>query len=333
MRMLPAIGLPLLAGMVAAFGGAAQAQEKVVFALNWVPYGLHYGIFAAKEQGYYRDAKLDVEIQRGYGSGDTVKRVATGTADIGMADAASVIVGRGNGLAVKQIASVLDRSGDAIFYVKGIGIAAPKDLPGHTLGAALGETGLNLLPVFAKGADIDAKRIEIINLAPPAKFPSLVSKKVDSILAFTVEEPVIQSAARKAGVELGRFLFSDYGVDYYSVGLIASDETLAKRPEMVKKVADATMRGYAWAIKNPEGAADAFAKSFPESSRELMLAQWKVTIGHMLTEQTRANGIGYLDQAKMARTLELIKQYQEVKGNVSTADIYSMNFLSKIPAE
>ena len=69
--------------------GGAQANDKVTFSLNWVPYGLHYGIFAAEAQGYYREAGLDLDIQRGYGSGDTVKRTATGAADIGMADMAS----------------------------------------------------------------------------------------------------------------------------------------------------------------------------------------------------------------------------------------------------
>jgi len=31
---------------------SSQANEKVTFSLNWVPYGLHYGIFAAEAQGY-----------------------------------------------------------------------------------------------------------------------------------------------------------------------------------------------------------------------------------------------------------------------------------------
>src|SRR5262249_54443687 len=118
---------------------SSQASEKVIFSLNWVPYGLHYGIFAAEAQGYYPEAGLWVDIQRGYGSGGTVKRTATGAADIGMADMASVIVGRGNGLAVKQVATLLDRSADAIFYLKGVGITTPKDLPGRSLGATVGE--------------------------------------------------------------------------------------------------------------------------------------------------------------------------------------------------
>jgi NitT/TauT family transport system substrate-binding protein len=321
-----------LAVAVASFliSGHANAADKVTFSLNWVPYGLHYGIFAADALGYYKQAGLDVDIQRGYGSGDTVKRTATGAADVGMADMASVITGRSNGFKVKQIAVVLDRSADAIFYVKGVGIDSPKNLEGHTLGATAGETSYNLLPVFAANAGFDARKVEFVNLAPPAKFPSLVSKKVDSIVAFTTEEPAIQSAAGKAGVEVGRFLYSDFGVDYYSIGLIASDEALATKADIIKRVADATMRGYAYAIQHPDEAADLYVKRFPESSRDLTLAQWKITINHMLTDRTRASGLGYVDRAKMEKTLDFIKKYQDIKGEITVDDIYTPKFLSKI---
>jgi NitT/TauT family transport system substrate-binding protein len=310
----------------------SQANENVTFSLNWVPYGLHYGIFAAEAQGYYREAGLEVDIQRGYGSGDTVKRIATGAADIGMADMASVIVGRGNGLAVKQVATLLDRSADAIFYLKGTGIERPKDLPGRSLGATIGETTLNLMPVFAANAGFDHKKVEIVNLAPPAKFPTFVSRKVDAIVAFRTEEPGILAAASKAGVAVDRFLFSDFGVDYYSIGFIVSDEMLAKRPEMVRRFLAATLRGYAFAFKNPQAAADMFIKRFPESNRDLSFAQWTVSTEHVLTDRTRANGLGYIDRAKMQHTLDLITKYHEVKQAVALDDVYSSAVLTQIDA-
>jgi len=326
-KSLRAAALLALATMLSV---PANAADKVIFSLNWVPYGLHYGVYAAEAQGYYTKAGLDVDIQRGYGSGDTVKRVATGAANVGMADMASIIIGRGNGLAVKQVATVLDRSADAIFYVKGIGIEKPQDLAGKSLGAAAGETPLNLFPVFASNAKLDASAVRVVNVAPPAKFPTLVSKKVDAIVALLTEEPAIQSAAQKAGVEIGKFVYSDYGVDYYSIGLIASDEMLNTKGDVVRKFADATMRGYQWAIANPEAAAEAFSKRFPESSKELTLPQWKVTMQHMLTDYSKANGLGMLDRVKMQKTLDLIKQYQQGKADIVVDDIYSSKFLDKI---
>jgi NitT/TauT family transport system substrate-binding protein len=94
----------LTGSVIVAAMGNAIAQDKLIFSLQWIANGNNFGVFAAKEQGFYRDANLELDIQRGYGSGDTAKRVATGTADMGIADAASVIVGRSNGLKVKQVA-------------------------------------------------------------------------------------------------------------------------------------------------------------------------------------------------------------------------------------
>src|SRR5690606_2185422 len=152
-------------------------------------------------------------------------------------------------------------------------------------------------------------------------FPTLVSRKVDAIVALMTEEPAIRSAAEKAGVEVDRFVYSDFGVDYYSIGVIASDDMLANKPDLVKRVVDATMRGYAWAIKNPEAAADAYSKRFPESSRDLTLAQWKVTMDYLVTDHARKNGLGSIDRAKMERTLELIKTYQQGKADIVVDDI------------
>lgn len=319
-----------LAVMASVMSIPAKAADKVIFSLNWVPYGLHYGVYAAEAQGYYRDAGIDIDIQRGYGSGDTVKRVATGVATVGMADMASIIIGRGNGLAVKQVAVVLDRSADAVFYLKGIGVEKPQDLAGKSLGAAAGETPLNLFPVFAGNAGLDPAKVKVVNVTPPAKFPTLVSKKVDAIVAMLTEEPAIMSAAQKAGVDIGKFLYSDYGVDYYSIGLIAGDELLKTKSDLAKRFVSATMRGYRWAIQNPEAAADAFAKRFPESSRDLTLAQWKVTMQHMLTEKAKANGVGYMDRGKMEKTLDLIKKYQQGKADVKVEDVYSPDYLEKL---
>ncbi len=279
--------------------GRSTANEHVTLALNWIPHSLHFGIYLAKERGWYQQAGLDVRIERGYGSGDTVKRVGTGAADFGLADAASVALGRANGAPTKLIAMLMDRPADAIYFIKGGSIQTPKDLKGKTIAAAAGETSINLLPVFAKRAGFDPTKVEIVTMSSPNKIPSLVQRKVDSIVTFTNEEPMVKNAGRMANVKIGRFLFADYGVDYYSVGIIASDKTLETKPQVVKKFLDATMRGYAEAFAKPGEALDAFIKANPASSRDLMKQQWQTLRYNMLTPTAEDKGFGYMDDARM----------------------------------
>jgi NitT/TauT family transport system substrate-binding protein len=319
--------------LLVAASGNAIAQDKIIFSLQWIPNGNNFGVFAAKEQGFYRDANLEVDIQRGYGSGETAKRVATGTADMGIADAASVIVGRSNGLKVKQVASLYERPPDAIFFIKGNRINNPKDLEGRTIGATAGEATVNLLPIFAANAGFDSKKTEIINLSPSAKYASLVAKTVDSIVGFVNEEPPIRSAAQKTGLEVGSFVFSNYGIDYYSLGIIASDDMIAKRPDVVRRVALATMKGYAWTIKNPQGASDAFVKNYPESNRAIALQQWDAALPLIVTDRTRKNGLGSIENDKMVATITLISKFQRVDSSITAKDVYAAEYLPNVPIE
>src|SRR3989304_9635877 len=79
----------VLVGALAA-PAAAQAPRKVVFALNWFAVGDHAAYWVALEKGYYKEKGLDVELQNSKGSGDSIAKVDTGRADIGLADASGV---------------------------------------------------------------------------------------------------------------------------------------------------------------------------------------------------------------------------------------------------
>ena len=48
-------------------------------------------------------------------------------------------------------------------------IAAPADLKGKNVGAAVREAPLNSLLLFARNANFDVRKVSIINMAPPRK--------------------------------------------------------------------------------------------------------------------------------------------------------------------
>ena len=60
-----AMSLPL-------FLKSGYGLEKVVFTLDWVPYGRDAGFFAADGQGFFKEANLSVTILAGKGSGNSV---------------------------------------------------------------------------------------------------------------------------------------------------------------------------------------------------------------------------------------------------------------------
>src|SRR5437588_7355115 len=101
-----------------------HAADKVTFVTDFGYNGRHAYYFVALDKGYYAKHNLDVSIVRGQGSADAVKQVAAGTAQIGFADTAAVILGRGN----DQIPTKLVSYADVGLDLYGNGIIASDDL-------------------------------------------------------------------------------------------------------------------------------------------------------------------------------------------------------------
>src|ERR1700682_3752337 len=96
-----------LAALLAA-AGSASAQEKFNFALNWFAVGDHAAYWVALDKGYYKAKGLDVTLENSKGSGDSIAKVDTNRADIGLADAVVVIPRVAQGAKIKIVGAVFD---------------------------------------------------------------------------------------------------------------------------------------------------------------------------------------------------------------------------------
>jgi len=79
-----------------------------------------------------------VQVDRGYGSGETCKRVALGQYDYGLADFATMVKLADDGLPLLCVGMVAHVSQLGILSLKESNITKPKDLEGKTLGTTAG---------------------------------------------------------------------------------------------------------------------------------------------------------------------------------------------------
>jgi hypothetical protein len=93
------------------------------------------------------------------------------------------------------------------------------------------------------------------------------------------------------------------------------------------------MQGYAFAIKNPQAAADAFVKNYPENSRAIALQQWDAALPLILTERARKNGLGQIDNDKMLATINLVAKFQRVDSSISPKDVYAAELMPALRVE
>ena len=70
--------------LLAAAAPGARAAEKVTIQLKWQHQFQFAGYSAAQDQGYYRDAGLDVTLAEAVPGGDPLQNVASGGAQYGV---------------------------------------------------------------------------------------------------------------------------------------------------------------------------------------------------------------------------------------------------------
>jgi NitT/TauT family transport system substrate-binding protein len=316
------------AGLAVSGPAPAQPAQKVVFALNWFAVGDHAAYWVALDKGYYRDKGLEVELQNSKGSADAIAKVDTGRADIGLADATVVIPRVAQGARIKVVGAVFDNTPLNIWTRKDTGITRPKDLEGKTLAAPPGDAQRQLFPAFAKINGIDAASVKWLNIEPAAKFVALSEKRADAVPDYTTGQPFWEKAVGKDN--LVRMPWHQYGFDTYSMAIFASDKTINERPQVLRDFLDASYRGWRDVMDNPKAALEIFKKRVPEIDLALIEPNMMLGLELMKTERFAKHGIGWMDRAKMCRTVELINTYMDVPRKVSCDEVFTNAFLTKI---
>lgn len=309
---------------------SGATADKVIFALDWIIYGKHAGFYVAEDKGFYRENNLEVTIQRGYGSGDTAKRVGAGQAEFGFADAPAVMLARAQGAGLKMIGMIHDKAMHTIIALKGSGITKPKDLEGRKIGSPEQNAVKIIFPAFARASGIDADKIQWVTMTPEAVVPSLLAGRVDGGAFFAAEIPTVQAGAKKVGKDIQVIYFFDYGVDLYSNALITTDKIIREKSDVVRRFVQATMKGVAWAVENPDAATDILVKAHPATSRDLARGHWEIAVDHLMTDTAKKFGIGYMSRDKMEYTRATTAKYMNIKLDFPVEDSFTNEFLAKL---
>jgi NitT/TauT family transport system substrate-binding protein len=310
----------------------AQAKKKVTLTEDWILYGAQIPEFVARAKGYYAEEGLEVDIVRGYGPGDTVKRVAAGSSEFGRSAGISDIMGRMGGAKIKIIAVPMLTPPFGVVFLESSGIKKPKDLEGKKLGAPAASSAFRMLPAFAKETGVDFSKIEVVNMGPASLVGSLAVKSVDVTIFWPTEMPAYAKAAKQRGEKIRYMLYADYGVkDMYGNTFITSDAILAKSPKAVRGFVRASLRGLARAIDHPDEAVDSFMKYSPAADRAVIKGEWIEAAKLAFDDLYKKNGLGLADPGKMKASLALVKKYFDIKGTIKPEEVYTNEFVEATP--
>jgi NitT/TauT family transport system substrate-binding protein len=243
--------------VLAAVCGLTQAQTTPIkFILDWRFEGPSALFLTPVAKGYFKDAKLDVTVDAGNGSGGAVTRVAAGTYDMGFADLAALMEFHANNpdAANKPVAvmMVYNNTPASVMALKKSGIQKPADLNGKKLGAPVFDAGRRAFPIFQKANGI--ANVTWTAMDPPLRETMLARGDVDAITGFTFTSLLNLEARGVKAADVVVLPYPDYGVKLYGNAIIVSPKLLKENPAAVKAFLLAFTKGARDVIAKPDAA-------------------------------------------------------------------------------
>jgi len=313
-RLLRALlALVVIAGLAGPATGAEQKPlRKVTLMLNWYPYGEHAGFYYGLEKGFFKDAGIDLSIQPGGGSTQTVQAVAAGKVDFGYADTPALLRTIAAGAEVKSIGVFLQTTPAAIQFFADKNIKSVADMKGKSVAGSPGDAAYETFVAVLEANHVPNDSVQRLNVDPAGKLTAVISGRADSLAGFYNDQsPTIEA---RTGKKMEQIRFSDHGVNFFSTGLIASDAMLKKEPQLVRDFFRAAQRSWTEAAKH-EGDAVAAESKLAENAppKDVLAKQFAITLGLLHTPRTKNRPIGVNDVADWESTIATVAKYLSLK--------------------
>ena len=314
----------LIAIVLLLLAAPTWAQDKASLRLNWYLGGLHVPFYYGKERGFYSAEKIDLTINEGRGSANTVQVVAAGSDTFGLADSSSVVLTASKGADVKSVMSLLNSTGFAVVSLASTGIRTPKDLEGKRLALSPGDPLGQLFQALAAVNGVDTSKISMVQVDPAAKVVSVLEKKADALLGGADDQFFL---IKQRGIEPAALRFADYGANIVGMTILTKGDVIKSNPDLVRRFVRATARSWEESKKNPGAAVDAALKVKPDLNRQSTLDQLIVDI-ELLDSKHSKGRIGWGAQADWDQTLTLLKKYRGLETSQPWTAFHTNDFVA-----
>ena len=328
------IRISILASAAVLAASAAAAQTEMPFALDWKFEGPAAPYTLAVDEGYFADQDLTVTITEGAGSLDAIPKVATGAFPVGFADINSVMrfLDQNPGAPVMPVMMIYDKPPFAVVGRISRGVEAPSDLSGKILGAPPPDGAWAQFPIFAAANDLNMDDITVEPVGFPTREPMLAQGEVDAITGFSFSSVLNLIRLGVDEDDISTLLMADYGVDLYGNTIIVNTDFAAQNPQAVTGFLTAIAMGWKEAIADPAKAIDSLLQRNPAADAELEQRRLQMAIdANVLTDYVQQNGLGGVDEARLAAAVEQTKQVYEFQTEPDPAAFFDPQYLP--PAE
>ena len=326
--LLPrALTVLLMALVIALSPAKAQTKlDKVSFGTNWVAKAEHGGFFQAVADGTYAKYGLEVTIVPGGPNDNNRMLLIAGKLDFFMA--ANTLMSFdavANNVPVVTVAAIFQKDPQVLLTHPESKITKLEDLKPLTL--FVSKEGISSYFQWLKseyGFSEEKVRPYTFNPQP------FLANKQSAMQGYVTSEPY--AIEKSAGFKPGIILLADYGFNSYSTLIETRRDLIDKRPDLVQRFVDASVKGWYHYLYGDNNAANAMIRKLnPEMTDELIaysIARMR-EYGIVDSGDSLRDGIGAMTDARMASFFDKMVRARVVRPDIDYRKAYTLRFVNK----
>ena len=306
-RLLLLVGMVLLSGTLA-LKAASDDTKPVVFVPQWEPQAQFAGYYVAVEKGFYARYGLKVTVLRGGPEQPIGRLLQEGQADFATTFLTSALEMRcRDGLALVNIAQIVQRSSLLLVARKSSGIRSPADLRGKTV---------SLWPDFAVQPKALFRKfgVEPRVLTQSATINLFLRGAVDAASGMWYNEYHMLINSGLEAQDLTVFFYDQFGLNFPEDGIYCLTPTLKQHPDHCRRFVQASLAGWQYTFKHPEEALDIVMRQVTAANRPTnrVHQRWMLNRMQDIIQPPGALPMGTLTEADYLRVARELKDAGQI---------------------
>jgi putative hydroxymethylpyrimidine transport system substrate-binding protein len=325
-----AVALVVCAATIAAGCGeksestAGGTPQPFSLALDFYVNPDHAGIFEAIDNGYFRDAGLDVQPQTPSDPSAPIKEVAAGRADLAISYEPEVLLAHDQGLPVKAVAALVPTPLTSMIWLKDSGIKRVKDLQGKTIATAGIPYQQAYLKTILDRAGLSTSDVTTVDVQQNL-LPALIGGRAQAMLGgfLNVEGVDLQMQ----GTDPTVIPVNKLGIPTYNeLVVVANSNTLDSKSQDIRLFLDALERGTQAAVADPEGATKDVLDAGNGLDPKTTAAEVRKTLPLLMPNGSK-HPYGYMDPKQWSKFAQFFADNGLIKALPSTDDVLTNDLL------
>lgn len=314
------------AGVLAAATSGATAQEKLTVRLDFSPWGVQAAMHLAKEKRWFEAEGLDVDVQDGRGSGNTIQLVNAGQVDVGQVQVGLVGSARAQGAQIKSIFNFQRKTDLCILVDRDSPASKVEDLKGKTVVVFAASPWAPFIDLYLNAGGMDREKVKVEFVDPAALWGTYTARRADGLMSTVGSALPVAEKPRPSKC----LLASDAGIEFPAYGLVAREDTIAARGAALKKLIKVQQRAWEHLRANVEDGVKAMIAQRPDAklNPEVLAGQIKLTIEYFDTPAAAGRPIGWQARADWEKALASMEKAGVIKPGWK-ADDYFTNALTE----